>query len=55
MPDLGAYAGPVLAAYGATLALLGLLVGLSLRRAGRVRRELAAVEARRKGAADGRP
>ncbi len=54
MPDLGPYAGPVFAAYGATLALLALIVALSWRRAARVRRDLAAVEARRKGAGDGR-
>ncbi len=41
MPDLGAYAGTVLAAYGVTFGLLAVLVLRSLRRAGQVRRALA--------------
>ncbi len=49
MPDLGAYAIPVLAAYGVTLALLGGLVATSLTRAARVRRALAEAEAARAG------
>jgi heme exporter protein D len=47
MPDLGAYGGTVLAAYAVTLGLLGGLVALSAWRAARVRRLLAAAEARR--------
>ena len=46
MPDLDRYAGTVLGAYGVTLALLALLVGLSWWRAVRVRRRLAVVESR---------
>ena len=44
MPDLDRYAATVLGAYGVTLALLALLVLTSVWRAGRVRRELDAVE-----------
>ncbi|MCC6007033.1 MAG: heme exporter protein CcmD [Rhodobacteraceae bacterium] len=47
MPDLGQYAGWVLAAYGVTLLGLGAIVVASLVRAGRVRRQLEALEARR--------
>lgn len=47
MPDLGRYAGAVLSAYGLSLALIGALVALVVWRAGRVRRALAAAEARR--------
>jgi heme exporter protein D len=46
MPDLGNYAGTVLAAYGAALALLVALVALTLWRGRRVRRELEVIEAR---------
>lgn len=49
MPDLGKYAANVLAAYGASLSLLVLLVGLSLRRGLKVRRELRRVEKPRNG------
>lgn len=49
MPDLGAYAFEVLAAYGVTLVLLGGLTAASLIRAARVRRLLAETEARRNG------
>ena len=45
MPDLGAYAGAVLSAYGVTIALLGICVALSVRRSRRLRAELAEVEA----------
>ena len=38
MPDLGRYAGTVLGAYGATIALLAALVAVSLWRSARVRR-----------------
>ena len=46
MPDLDRYAATVLGAYGVTLALLALLVGISWWRAARVARELARMEAR---------
>lgn len=46
MPDLGIYAGPVLSAYGAGIVLILALVVVSLWRSARVRRALAAVEAR---------
>jgi heme exporter protein D len=47
IPELGRYAGTVLGAYAVTLGLLGGLVAVSLWRAARVRRRLAALEARR--------
>ena len=47
--DLGRYAVEVLAAYGATGALLAVLIARTLRRARRVRRDLDAAEARRNG------
>lgn len=40
MPDLGAYAGPVLVAYGISLSLLALLLIWTLWRARRVARIL---------------
>ena len=46
MPDLGRYEVTVLSAYAVTFALLALLIGLSLLRARRVARDLAAEEAR---------
>jgi heme exporter protein D len=46
MVDLGTYAGPVLLAYGATFGLLTVLVVASVTRARRVKRDLAAMEAR---------
>lgn len=46
MPDMGKYAETVLSAYGASIALLILLVAISLWRGRRVRAELARVEAR---------
>ncbi len=46
MPDLGKYATEVLLAYGVSLALLALVIGVSWWRARRVRRALADVEAR---------
>jgi heme exporter protein D len=52
-PDLGAYAGTVLAAYGVTLGLIAALVGASVLRAAQVRRDLAALEGRPPGARDG--
>ncbi|MWB78558.1 heme exporter protein CcmD [Pseudooceanicola sp. 216_PA32_1] len=51
MPELGKYAGAVLSAYGASLALLAALVVASLWRARRVKRALDRVEARRDGTA----
>lgn len=47
IPELGRYAPTVLGAYAVTLTLLAGLVGLSLRRAARVRRRLAELEGRR--------
>jgi heme exporter protein D len=55
MPELGRYAATVLGAYGVTLALLAVLIVLTLRRAAKVRRELAAIEARDPRRTDGRP
>lgn len=46
MPDLGRYQTTVLSAYAVTFALLALLVGLSVLRARRAARDLAAEEAR---------
>jgi heme exporter protein D len=46
MPDLGKYAFSVLSAYGATLVLLAVLVGLTLWRGAKVRRALEKQEAR---------
>jgi heme exporter protein D len=46
MPELGKYAFAVAGSYAATAVLIALLVALSLWQAGRVRRALAAVEAR---------
>lgn len=46
IPDLGKYAAEVLTAYGVSIALLVGIVGISLRRAARVRKQLAEVEAR---------
>jgi len=48
MPDLGKYEATVLAAYGVTIVLLLALVGLSLWRSRRSKRQLAELEARRK-------
>ncbi len=50
MPDLGAYAGPVLAAYAISLGLLALLLLWARVRARRVARHLARLM---KGQADG--
>ncbi|MFN3643878.1 MAG: heme exporter protein CcmD [Gemmobacter sp.] len=46
IPDLGRHAVWVLSAYGASLALIAVLVGLTLWRAARVRRALRQVEER---------
>ena len=47
MPDLGKYAFTVLSSYGVTLGLLAGLIGLSLWRGARVRRQLDDIETRR--------
>ncbi len=49
IPDLGKYAGTVLGAYGAALALLVALVALTLWQGARVKRALEEIEARAKG------
>jgi heme exporter protein D len=46
MPELGKYALTVLAAYGATVVLLAVLVGVTVAQGARIRRLLAAQEAR---------
>lgn len=45
IPDLGKYATEVLAAYGVSITLLVVIVALSVRRARKVRAQLAEVEA----------
>jgi len=52
MPDLGEYAFAVLASYAASLVLVAGLVVLSLWQRARIKRALAAVEARQ-GRVDG--
>ncbi len=47
MPDLGKYAVEVLAAYGVSLALLGVLVALSVVQATQVKRRLDEKDRRR--------
>ncbi len=47
IPDLGKYAQAVIGAYALSIALLVLLVGWSMWRAARVRRQLNEIEARR--------
>ncbi|MFC4670286.1 heme exporter protein CcmD [Seohaeicola nanhaiensis] len=46
MPELGKYAVTVLSAYGASLLLLAVLVGATLRRGRRMRAEMAKTEER---------
>ena len=53
MPDLGKYAGAVLGAYGASIALLVLLVAVSLWQAARMKRALDEVETRAKSSGEG--
>jgi heme exporter protein D len=53
IPDLGKYAFAVVASYGASLGLLVALVALTLSNGARVRKALAAVEARTKGQPNG--
>ncbi|MFT6426551.1 MAG: heme exporter protein D [Celeribacter sp.] len=48
MPDLGKYAGDVLAAYGITFVLLGGLIALSLLKSAKVKKRLKSAEERRK-------
>ncbi|OAN95746.1 heme exporter protein CcmD [Sulfitobacter geojensis] len=45
MPDLGKYAVEVVSAYGASLILLAVLLGMTSRRGRKARAELAQVEA----------
>ena len=52
MPELGKYAFAVLGAYGATAALIAVLIGLTLWQSARMKRALAEVEARQ-GKIDG--
>ena len=47
MPDLGAYAVPVLSAYAVSIALLIVVVAASIWKARRVRARLEEVESRR--------
>jgi heme exporter protein D len=49
MPDLGKYGDTVLSAYGASVLLLLVLVGLSLWRGRKVRAEMARIEKRMTG------
>ena len=44
MPDLGKYAVEVLSAYAASIAVLAVLVGLSVRRSRKVKRMLEEIE-----------
>ncbi len=46
MPDLGKYAGTVLTAYGAAIALLVVLVAVTLWQGARTKRQLAEIEGR---------
>ncbi|WP_424929323.1 heme exporter protein CcmD [Amaricoccus tamworthensis] len=48
MPELGKYAGTVLAAYGVSIVLLGGLTVLSVLRARKVREDLRRIEAGRR-------
>lgn len=50
MPELGEYAVEVLAAWGASLALLAVLIALSWRRARKVKAALERIEGTRDGA-----
>lgn len=49
IPDLGKYAATVLGAYGATLAVLAVLIIATVMRGRKVRAELEAVEQRIRG------
>ena len=49
IPELGKYAGPVLASYAVSLALLGLLIVASVLRSRHVKRELEQGEGRKDG------
>lgn len=49
IPELGKYAGAVLSAYGASLALIAGVILVSIRSARRARTELRNAEARRNG------
>ncbi len=48
MPDLGQYAGPVLASYAVAILLLVVLTALSLMRASKAKKTLDELEARRR-------
>ena len=48
MPELGKYAAEVLSAYGVSLLLIAGLVALSLRRSGKVHRQLREIEERQR-------
>jgi len=52
MPDLGKYAGAVMGSYAVSVALIVALVAVSLWQGARVKRALAAVEARVKERSD---
>jgi heme exporter protein D len=53
IPELGKYAGTVLGAYAVSILLIVGLTGLSILRARKMKRELDALESRRKGGRDG--
>lgn len=48
MPELGKYAGAIMGAWGATLALVAFLVALTMIQSRKAKRLLDAAEARRK-------
>jgi len=48
MPEMGKYADVILSAYGLTAILIGVLVVISLAQARKSRRDLAALETKRK-------
>jgi heme exporter protein D len=48
IPELGKYAGAVLASYGVSLVLLAVIVWASLRRSARIKTALEEIENRRK-------
>lgn len=54
LPELGRYAATVLGAYAVTIVLLVLLVAASWRRASRMKRDLATIEAQTQRNSDGR-
>jgi len=48
MPELGKYAATVLSAYGVSIFLLAVLVGLSIHRSGKIKRQLEKTERKAK-------